>query len=287
MFFTILEITISMSVVIMIIFLLMPVINKRYSAKWRYFIWFFIALRLVIPFNITLPKAPVVVSQPTKSSIVLRTDSPNFPVAVMEEKEYKELGNKSTNSANYAPIITVNELLQYVWVSGVVIFILYNLVNYWIFKIQIKKCCEELDVSVADEVSKMLKIKSVPKIVTCQKVLSPMLIGFIRPIVILPKTNYSPEEIKVILKHELTHYKRCDLWYKLLLICANGMHWFNPVIYFMVRQANRDLEYSCDDAVVENEDMEYRKAYSKTILKSMEKGNVTNLSVNLSKNVEK
>ena len=280
MFFTILEITISMSVVIMIIFLLMPVINKRYSAKWRYFIWLFIALRLVIPFNITLPKAPVVVNQPTESSIVLRTDS-NFPVAVMEGKEYKELGNKSTDSANYAPIITVNQLLQYIWISGVVIFILYNLVNYWIFKIRVKKYCEKADASGVEEVSKLLKIKRIPKVATCEKVLSPMLIGFIRPIVILPEIAYSDEEIKVILKHELTHYKRHDLWYKLLLICANGIHWFNPIIYFMVRQANRDLEYSCDDAVVGNEDMKYRKAYSKTILKSMKKGNQTNLSKNM------
>lgn len=97
---------------------------------------------------------------------------------------------------------------------------------------------------------------------------------------------YSDEEIKVILKHELTHYKRHDLWYKLLLICANGIHWFNPIIYFMVRQANRDLEYSCDDAVVGNEDMEYRKAYSKTILKSMKKGNQTNLSKNMEEQKE-
>ena len=55
-----------------------------------------------------------------------------------------------------------------------------------------------------------------PKVATCEKVLSPMLIGFIRPIVILPKIAYSDEEIKVILKHALTHYKRHDLWYKLL-----------------------------------------------------------------------
>ena len=84
MFFTILEITISMSVVIMIIFLLMPVINKRYSAKWRYFIWLFIALRLVIPFNITLPKAPVVVNQSTENlAVVVHTENTSFPVAVM------------------------------------------------------------------------------------------------------------------------------------------------------------------------------------------------------------
>ena len=288
MFFTILEITISMSVVIMIIFLLMPVINKRYSAKWRYFIWLFIALRLVIPFNITLPKAPVVVNQPTENlAVVVHTENTSFPVAVMEEKEYVGLGNKFTDSVNYAPIITVNELLQYIWVSGVVIFILYNLINYWIFKMRVSKCCERVNISAANEVSELLKIKKMPEVVTCEKIISPMLIGFIKPIVILPKTDYSDDEIKVILKHELTHYKRHDLWYKLLLICANGMHWFNPIIYFMVRQANRDLEYSCDDAVVGNEDMEYRKAYSKTILKSMEKGNATNLSVNLNKNVEK
>ena len=236
MFFTILEITISMSVVIMIIFLLMPVINKRYSAKWRYFIWLFIALRLVIPFNITLPKAPVVVNQSTENlAVVVHTENTSFPVAVMEEKEYVGLGNKSTDSVNYAPIITVNELLQYIWVSGVVIFILYNLINYWIFKMRVSKCCERVNISAANEVSELLKIKKMPEVVTCEKIISPMLIGFIKPIVILPKTDYSDDEIKVILKHELTHYKRHDLWYKLLLICANGMHWFNPIIYFIRR----------------------------------------------------
>ncbi len=284
MFFTILEITFSMSIVIIIIFLLMPVINKRYSAKWRYFIWLFIAIRLIVPINITLPKAPVVIDQPTEKSLVIRAENNSFPVTVMDKEEYTKLGNNSPGSANYAPIITVNELLFNIWIVGVVVFISYNLINYWIFKIRIKNCSKNANID--DKVKNVLELKKMPEVVVCEKVLSPMLIGFIKPMVILPKIDYSEDEIKVILKHELTHCKRHDLWYKLLLICANGVHWFNPVIYFMVRQANRDLEYSCDDAVVLNEDMEYRKAYSKTILKSMEKGNATSLSVNLSKNNE-
>lgn len=284
MFFTILEITFSMSIVIIIIFLLMPVINKRYSAKWRYFIWLCIAIRLIVPINITLPKAPVVINQPTEKSLVIRAENNSFPVTVMDKEEYTKLGNNSPDSANYAPIITVNELLFNIWIAGVVVFISYNLINYWIFKIRIKNCSKNANID--DKVKNVLELKKMPEVVVCEKVLSPMLIGFIKPMVILPKVDYSEDEIKVILKHELTHYKRHDLWYKLLLICANGVHWFNPVIYFMVRQANRDLEYSCDDAVVLNEDMEYRKAYSKTILKSMEKGNATSLSVNLSKNNE-
>lgn len=284
MFFTILEITFSMSIVIIIIFLLMPVINKRYSAKWRYFIWLFIAIRLIVPINITLPKAPVVIDQPTEKSLVIRAENNSFPVTVMDKEEYTKLGNNSPDSANYAPIITVNELLFNIWIVGVVVFISYNLINYWIFKIRIKNCSKNANID--DKVKNVLELKKMPEVVVCEKVLSPMLIGFIKPMVILPKIDYSEDEIKVILKHELTHCKRHDLWYKLLLICANGVHWFNPVIYFMVRQANRDLEYSCDDAVVLNEDMEYRKAYSKTILKSMEKGNATSLSVNLSKNNE-
>ena len=104
--------------------------------------------------------------------------------------------------------------------------------------------------------------------------------------VILPDIKYSDSELKVILKHEFMHYKRRDLWYKLLLIIANGMHWFNPIVYFMVRKANRDLEYSCDDDVVKNENMEYRKDYSMTILKSMENSRATALSTYLSKSGE-
>lgn len=56
-----------------------------------------------------------------------------------------------------------------------------------------------------------------------------------------------------ILKHELIHYKQKDLWYKLLLLMAQVIHWFNPLVYIMVEQAEQDLEARCDLKVVGKE----------------------------------
>ena len=52
-------------------------------------------------------------------------------------------------------------------------------------------------------------------------------------------------------------------------------------MYIMVKQANRDLEYSCDDLVIKNSDMNFRKEYSLIILKAMKKGKTTTLSTYL------
>ena len=97
------------------------------------------------------------------------------------------------------------------------------------------------------------------------------------PKILLPSTDYSNNELVIVLKHELTHFKRGDIWYKLLLIIANSIHWFNPFVYLMAKAANRDLEYSCDDVVVKNSDINFRKEYSLTILKTMQNGETTTL----------
>jgi len=70
----------------------------------------------------------------------------------------------------------------------------------------------------------------------------------------------------MIYSHELFHYKRHDLWYKLLLTVVNSIHWFNPAMYAMVSSANRDIEYCCDYQVVKDHDLKYRKNYSDLIL---------------------
>lgn len=282
------EITVAMSVIIILIICFSHIIEKRYSAKWRYFVWLFIAIRLAVPLNVTLSNPLINIETPNTSIYVERTVTDNFvneknqinenSNKVVEEDSLKTEGNE--NSALQIPLMKVVEVL---WLVGAIAFIGYNFLSYIIFRFRIVRSAKEFEVSILNEVQDEVGIKRVPKIVTSGEILSPMLVGFISPLVILPETQYSENELKVILKHEFMHYKRCDLWYKLLLVISNGIHWFNPIVYLMVKQATRDLEYSCDDAVVKNKSMEYRKNYSMTILKSMESSRATVLSTYLSK----
>ena len=57
LFANIVEITASVSILILLLLALTPLLRRRYAAKWRYWVWFALAARLLIPLNISLPKA--------------------------------------------------------------------------------------------------------------------------------------------------------------------------------------------------------------------------------------
>lgn len=185
------------------------------------------------------------------------------------DDSYIAKGNESTLTADYASIITLQKLLFIVWVLGAISFFLYHIISYFIFKRKIKPYCSNLDSDILYELLDNMGIRSESRLLKCSIISSPMMIGFLKPIILLPDTKYSKNELAIILRHELTHYKRRDIWYKFLLIIANSIHWFNPFVYLMTRQANKDIEYSCDDTVVKNTDINFRKKCSMTILNAI------------------
>ena len=95
---------------------------------------------------------------------------------------------------------------------------------------------------------------------------SPLVFGYFRPVLILPAETYDETDMRFILQHELTHIKQGDVWIKLFLIAANAVHWFNPLIYWLRREAAADLELACDDRVLANRTFAERRAYSEMIL---------------------
>lgn len=98
---------------------------------------------------------------------------------------------------------------------------------------------------------------------------SPLMTGFSKSLLFLPNECYSDTDLNFILRHELTHYKRRDLWYKLFLVIVNAVHWFNPFVYLLFREASADLELSCDDKVINGLSNDERRTYSETILASI------------------
>jgi beta-lactamase regulating signal transducer with metallopeptidase domain len=95
---------------------------------------------------------------------------------------------------------------------------------------------------------------------------TPMLMGTIRPIIVLPNMAFSPAEMRMVLTHEMAHYKRGDMFVKLLMLAANALHWFNPAVYLLNRQLNAACELACDEQVVAQMDTPARVAYGQTIL---------------------
>jgi hypothetical protein len=71
----------------------------------------------------------------------------------------------------------------------------------------------------------------------------------------------------MILDHELVHLKRNDILVKTIIMFTSAVHWFNPAVHLMAIQANKDMEQSCDDYVINGTDVDEKRLYCNIILK--------------------
>lgn len=251
-----LKTSITVSLAVILIFLFGKAIDKKYNALWRYFTWLLLCVVLLIPFRINNPNAPIVIT-PEPQTVVIRTDR-FVPIGIDYSQNAGHYVNTEPNSANHAPVIDLYDLIKLIWVLGAVISFFIPIFQYIIFRIRLK--LKKTDCSFTKT-----------PVYSAKDIVSPMLIGFFKPIILIPENDYTDEDLEIIILHEDMHKKRGDLWYKLLLLLVKSLHWFNPLIYFMIHQAQRDLEYSCDFLVCKNKDMYFRKKYSMVILKSMKR----------------
>ena len=141
----------------------------------------------------------------------------------------------------------------FLWAAVAVVLAVWQMVCYGIFCHRLKK-------------TKVFLTENQLPVYCSSLVLAPVLVGMRKPEIFLPCQEYDAEQINFILEHELTHYKRKDLWVKLLLVFAGTIHWFNPFAAIMVRQAEKDIELLCDSRVVKNFTREEKKKYSEILL---------------------
>ena len=84
------------------------------------------------------------------------------------------------------------------------------------------------------------------------RVSSALTFGVLRPVILLSKkTDWSDEAaLRYVLEHEFVHIRRLDAAFKLAVLLAVCVHWYNPAVWLLYVLANRDMELACDEAVV-------------------------------------
>lgn len=122
------------------------------------------------------------------------------------------------------------------------------------------------------------------RIFTSPSVSSAMTIGVFQRniILVLPKKEYSDEELDMIFSHELVHIIREDGFTKFYMAICRAFSFYDPFIYLGTRKCSEDIELACDEIVLIDADEKRRKEYGKLILSSAgeEKGFTSNLSAN-------
>ena len=287
-FLEVIRVSLTTSIVIAVLLILSPLIHRNYTAKWRYLVWLILAVRLLIPFSLSLPQAPIKI-MPDPQNILLNAPRQNTGLsnfanqAAAPGTAYTPTAPSASTVIPASPVsqasrtITPNKIMAAVWVLGIAVFMLCHLIGYFLFRKSFKRFLRPIeDEHIKElfyEIKEEMKISRNIQMLIGKTVQSPMMTGFFKPILLLPDLDYSDMDLKLILKHELIHYKRRDIWYKLLLVCANAVHWFNPLVYLMTVMSNKDIEMACDSELIRDSDAAFRKQYSETILMAIHKEN--------------
>ena len=295
-----LELTLPMAVVIAVLLAAGPLLGRRFTAKWRYWAWLLIAVRLLLPIGITLPQPVVTLPQPRGEityPVSREEPAPTEPAPVgdpiqvvpgaAENDPYQQIetgmtaptGPSAETPKPAEPAITptpagtrsipVMEAVGWCWAAGTALFLLWQLGSYLVLRAKLSRSrrplTDEAILAVLEKESAAAG-RQRPLPVYTAAVGSPMIVGAIKPTLLLPELELSTEQLSLVFRHELIHYRRRDIWYKLLLMLANAIHWFNPMVWLMVYAADRDLELSCDEAVVAGRDEAYREEYGRCLL---------------------
>lgn len=158
----------------------------------------------------------------------------------------------------------------WIWMLGTVILTAHYIARH----IQFCRCVRRLSVpcdgsvrDLAKAIAAQMGIQNI-KTVILPGIGSPMMTGFRTPLIMLPQTEYSETQLRLIIRHELSHFKRYDLVYKILVLVCRAVHWFNPFMPIIVNHIERECELTCDEIVMKSAAPHERKLYCESLLRA-------------------
>ncbi|MCD8341031.1 MAG: M56 family metallopeptidase [Clostridiales bacterium] len=270
---SLIEMSVTGSVMILCIAAL-RLLFGRWLPRWTFHaLWVAAALRLVLPLSVTLPVSAQVgaasAAQAVTEAVQTRLE-PAAGSASGQEAAFASGGAAALQS------VTPAQVLGAVWLAGSLVLAALCLYGYL-------RCMARFRASLPDdtpEVRRWLdnhRLRRPLEVRVSDQITSPLTYGIRYPVILLPKQmdRQDSAALQYVLAHELVHVRRWDAVTKLLFAAVLCVHWWNPLVWLLYILANRDVELSCDEAVLRQFGSGAGPAYARTLLRMAEPGSPT------------
>lgn len=249
---SLIEMSLSGGIMIFVSALLRAATINRLPKRMFLVLWGVVLLRLFIPLNLPSPLS-VYNYGPVRPETV-RTLVPSV------------MGTAGAQTTQHSfPVFLI------IWIAGALVCTGYFVVTYL-------RCRREFAMSLPVNeiaVTSLCYPKGIKRLVSIRqsdRISAPLTYGVLHPVILMPKnTNWNDQKLLCyVLAHETIHIRRLDAVAKFVLTAAVCVHWFNPLVWIMYTLANRDLELSCDEAVVRQFGDETKTDYARVLIQMEE-----------------
>ena len=275
-----LTLTLCGSLLTLLLLLLKKILGLKFSSTVYYYAWLLVLLRFLLPMPGFLPLTEKTAAMPEP----VRTAAYQVP-ELSYDSSREEFTDRSTGGAVARTVSTAEtndaalqtktakplqinwkspKLWLTVWAGGAVLSLLLYVIAYFRFTGKIRrelKLPSEEDLRVYGRFE-MRK----PELFRCSAVRTPIMVGVLHPMIILPDTEYDGEKLENILRHELMHFRRKDVLYKWFAVLVYAAQWFNPLSYLVRSEISRACELSCDEMLLRSMDRKQKQSYGNTLL---------------------
>ena len=254
---------------------------RKYPKKYSYCLWAIVGIRMVFDLPLSSRFSLFNLFQPfEKSTKSVRTISQQVSNAAVEHQASAmvqnfegAVGNAAASSVDTSTITAAQMVLNvlfFVWITGIIGMLLYGIYSY----VKCRKLVRtavilEKSLSVYKPLTRSENEKQKSQRTTCvwecDQIPSPFVLGIFCPDIYIP-FRMEEQQQQYILAHECCHIRRLDPLWKMFSFVLLAVYWWNPLVWLAFFYMVRDMEMSCDEAVIASFGNEIKKGYSESLL---------------------
>ncbi len=276
--------------------LLCLLLGSHLPARWRCLLWLVVFARLALPwtpqspvsiFNLAQPwwRQPAQPNPPAffgwvpQQQLITTPDPQQQPLINPHTSLPAAVAPAPTPAAPSTPSTPSSALrlsLAILWLAGAAAVVTLLLAGHLRLRAILRSSRLLADPAAADLTERCRDLLRIPFPVTLTenpRVQTPLLLGVIRPTLILPEglsSRLSEEELRDVLLHELAHVKRHDILMSWLMSLVLALHWFNPLAWIAASRWRAEREVACDELALRALAAPERPRYGRTLLKLIE-----------------